>query len=152
MRYQTKVIIEHIRKYPFFKQVVKFCIVGGTSAVINFLIYYSATQWLGFWYINSAIWAFLISAIFNFGANKFWTFRNIEKGREVLNQLIKFSVVMVSGLTINTGIIYSLTEFVNLHWLLSWVFATALVTVWNFSFNRFWTFKNNQIMTKLPLE
>lgn len=124
------------------KQFVQFCLVGGTAAIINFTIYYSFTEWLSFWYIHSAIVGFLVSAIFNFSANKLWTFKNKEKNLlAVSQQLLKFSLVQVGGLIINTTIIYSLTEWLRIDYRLSWVFATAIVTFWNYGFNRFWTFK-----------
>lgn len=145
-------VLNYIRQYPSLKQFIKFCIVGGTSALINFVIYYSFTQFLFVWYIYSAIWGFCFSAIFNFTVNKLWTFRNKERGRRVVNQLVKFLVVIFSGLIFNTAIIYGLTELAGIHWLLSWVFATGLVTFWNFSFNRFWTFKHHQPPTELLLE
>jgi len=139
-----KIIQNYLTDYYFIKQFIKFCIVGGTAAIINFLIYYSFTEWLETWYIISAIWAFFISAIFNFIFNKLWTFRDKEKGREILKQVLRFSAVMVSGLLINVTIIYSLKEWLGLHYLLAWVFATGVVTFWNFIFNRFWTFKHHE--------
>lgn len=125
-----------------FRQFSKFCIVGGTAALINFSFYYSLTEYLGFWYIYSAIAAFLISAVFNFTTNKIWTFRNKKTGKEIIAQISKFAVVMISGLIINTVIIYFLTEFIGIDYRLSWVFATGVVTFWSYGFNRFWTFRN----------
>ena len=142
-----ELLAHYSNKYPLLKQFTKFCLVGGIAAVINFLIYYSFTEWLGIWYIYSAIWAFLISAVFNFIANKLWTFQNKEKGRQIINQLLKFAVVMVSGLIVNIAIIYALTEWLGFDYRLSWVFATVVITFWNFGFNRFWTFKHRINLT-----
>ncbi len=141
-----------IFRYQFFRQFSKFCIVGGTAAVINFLIYYYCTARLNVWYIYSAIIAFLVSAIFNFIANKLWTFRNRETGRQILNQMLKFCITMSAGLSINIGIIYTLTEWFGFDYRISWVFATGVVTFWNFGFNRLWTFKHHQVERGLPLE
>ena len=129
-------------KYPFLKQFVKFCLVGGGSAIFSFSIYYSFTEWLEFWYVYSAVCSFLISAIFNFTVNKLWTFRNNEKGKQVVNQIVKFGVVMAAGLIINTSIIYTLTEWAGFDYRISWVFATGAVAFWSFGFNRLWTFKH----------
>lgn len=136
-----KKIFERYYQKKIIKQFTRFCIIGATAALINFSIYYSFTEWLGFWYINSGILAFIISAVFNFSANKFWTFENKEIGREIFWQLLKYSMVMVSGLLINTVILFVLTDITGFDYRLSWVFATGIVTFWNFSFNSFWTFK-----------
>jgi len=139
-----------LHRRPSIRQFVKFCIVGGIAAVINFSFLYALTEWSGWWYIYSAIFGFLISAIFNFNANKFWTFKNRDRGRHALNQVFKFSLVLVAGLLINTLLIYAVTEGVGLDYRLSWVFATGVVTFWNFGFNRFWTFKVAHTISERP--
>lgn len=111
--------------------------------MINFLVLYSLTEWLGMWYLASASVGFLFAATFNFIANKAWTFRNNLKGKQALGQLVRFCVVVLAGLIINTLIMYGLTDHFLFDYRLSWVFATGVVTFWNFSFNRFWTFRHN---------
>lgn len=125
----------------YLRQLMKFSIVGGISAAINFLLLYSLTEWLKIWYLFSAILGFIAAAIFNFLVNKFWTFHRLERGKGAFNQLWKFSAISVSGLIINTLVIYFLTEFIKFDYRLSWVFACAVVTSWNFCFNKLWIFK-----------
>jgi dolichol-phosphate mannosyltransferase len=124
-----------------FKQFIRFCIVGAICAVLNFSIYYSLTEWLGVWYVMSGAVAFIITAIINFIANKFWTFQNNKRGKEILNQVGKFAIVMISGVIINSSILYFITEFFGIDYRLSWVVATGIVTFWNYVLNRFWTFR-----------
>ncbi|MFA6254803.1 MAG: GtrA family protein [Patescibacteria group bacterium] len=135
--------ISFLNRYPFLKQFCKFCLVGGTAALISFSIYYSFTEYLKMWYIYSSVCSFIISAVFNFLANKFWTFANQERGKQAITQMVKFFVVVFLGLVINTLIIYVLTDWQGIDYRLSWVFATGTVTFWNFGFNRFWTFKHH---------
>jgi len=132
---------DKLATYPNVRQFVKFCVVGGTSAIINFAIYYSLTAGFSVWYVYSSVYSFVISAAFNFIANKTWTFRNRDGGRKILSQATKFFLVVSTGLVINTGIIYTLTECAGMDYRLSWVFASGMVTFWNYGFNRFWTFK-----------
>jgi putative flippase GtrA len=142
----------YLTRYPFLKQLIKFCIVGGTSAIINFSVLYFLTERLKIHYLASAILGFLISAVYNFLANKFWTFQHPAKGKEAWGQLLRFSIILTAGLTINTFIIYNLTEFFGFDYRLSWLFATGAVTFWNFGLNRFWTFKHRQESTSLNVE
>jgi putative flippase GtrA len=130
------------------KQFVKFCMVGGLSALINFVIYEGAISGFGMWYIWAAVWAYGLSAVLNFLLNKFWTFRNPERGRTAVGQLMKFTTVIATGLGLNVLLIYALTDMVGLHYRLSWVGATGVVTFWNFAMNRLWTFRAH----KLPEE
>ncbi|OGY45498.1 MAG: hypothetical protein A2744_02305 [Candidatus Buchananbacteria bacterium RIFCSPHIGHO2_01_FULL_44_11] len=131
----------YLNQRPTFKQFIKFCFVGSAAAVIHFFILYSLTEWLNFWYLYSNALGFMVSVTFNFFSNKFWTFRSKEWGTAAFSQLLKFIVVLVSGLLITTGIIYALTEWLYLDYRWSWVIATGAVTFWNYLINRFWTFK-----------
>jgi len=134
-------LTQRLAPYPGARQFIKFSIVGTTAAIINFSFFYFLQRWFGLWYLHASVVGFLVSVVFNFSANKLWTFRNRETGHHVWRQLFRFSLVMVTGLTINSVIIYGLTERAGLDSNLSWLFATLAVTVWNFSLNRFWTFK-----------
>ncbi|MFA6215546.1 MAG: GtrA family protein [Patescibacteria group bacterium] len=137
-----KILLDkYLLKFPLLKQFIKFCIVGGTAALINFSILYSLTEWLNIWYVISNVCGGVVSGIFNFFSNKNWTFRNKEKGRQAYWQMIKFIIVISSGLVVHTLIVYSLTEFIAIDYRLSWVAATGIITLWNFVFNRFWTFR-----------
>ena len=131
----------YLSQYPFLKRVMKFLIVGGSSAVINFAIYFSLTEWFNIWYVISAILSFIVAAIFNFCINKFWTFRSLNRGRDAYGEIVKFLVVYVSGLVINTALIYFFKEAGGLDYRLSWVVATGIVTFWNFGLSQFWTFR-----------
>ena len=126
-------------------QFIKFCVVGVISALINFVLYISLTEFLGFWYIISSIIGFIVSAIFNFSVNKFWTFKNGDNGRDAVVQLIKFLTITVSGLIIHIVLIYLITDGVGIDYRISWVLATGIVTIWNYTFNKKWTFKGREI-------
>ena len=142
-------VLRIIRRYPTTKQFIKFSIVGTTSALINFSIYLSFTSVFKWWYIYSSMLGFTVSAIFNFTSNKFWTFRNNVRGRAVIRQAGMFATVTITGLAINTTILYALTDWFGLDYRLSWVCATGMVMFWNFGFNRFWTFRHHESLPGL---
>lgn len=129
-----------MEKYPSGRRFIKFCLVGLSSAIISFFILYVFTEYLHWWYMISAVLSFVISVIFNFIANKFWSFRNKLRGRAAYNQMVKYAVVYVSGMVINTFLIYAFTEFIGLDYRWSWFIATGIITFWNFGFTHFWTF------------
>lgn len=58
---------------------VKFCLVGGTGALLNFGITYGLTEWLGFWYMLSLFIATVIATVWNFTFNYYWTFAAEKK-------------------------------------------------------------------------
>ncbi len=56
-------------------------------------------------------------------------------------KLIKFCLVGGSGVIINLGILWLLTEFANIHYMVSSIIAIELSVIWNFTFNNIWTFR-----------
>ena len=67
-------------------------------------------------------------------------------------QAIKYYSVGGSGVLVNLGILYALTDFMGLWYIASQVIAISLSISSNFLFNRFWTFsgsieeKRNSVM------
>src|SRR3989338_2482335 len=56
-------------------EFVKFGLVGTFGAIINLSILYSFTEFLGIYYVISAIFAFAVAVTSNFFLNKIWTFK-----------------------------------------------------------------------------
>ena len=72
-----------------------------------------------------------------------------ENGRQVIGfklqmahaeAVIKFAVVAIAGLSLNTATMFAFTTTMQWHYLLSQVLATCVVLIWNFAANRAWTF------------
>jgi hypothetical protein len=61
-----------IKKYARF---IKFCIVGGSGALITFGITYLLTEYYHLWYILSMVVAVAIATIWNYNFNLLWTFK-----------------------------------------------------------------------------
>ena len=61
--------------------------------------------------------------------------------RTSLTQLIKFSIVGGIGTLINLSILFTLTEFLDIHYIASAVFAFIVALTNNFILDKMWTFK-----------
>ncbi len=129
LKYKKNVITE------FFK----FAFVGLIGTIINLIILYSLTEFLGIYYIISAIFAFIIAATNNFILNKTWTF-NEKISYKTLDKYSQFFSVSLVALLINISFLYILTEFLGIHYLISQVIAIGLALSINFLGNKIWTF------------
>ena len=58
-------------------------------------------------------------------------------------QFIKFGVVGALGTIVNISILYFLTEFFNLYYIISEIFAFSASVLNNYILNKLWTFKEN---------
>lgn len=59
-------------------QFVRFCIVGGTGAVVHFSLLWMLTEYAGFHYMMSALLSAGVATFINFTGNKVWTFRDVH--------------------------------------------------------------------------
>jgi 2-polyprenyl-3-methyl-5-hydroxy-6-metoxy-1,4-benzoquinol methylase len=57
-------------------QFIKFAVVGGTGALINFFFTYVLTEGAHLWYMLSLVLATFIAMLWNFYFNKYWVFVN----------------------------------------------------------------------------
>jgi dolichol-phosphate mannosyltransferase len=128
------------------RQFVKFALVGLINTVIDWIIFFILKQplsvhgQLGKQFAKAG--SFIVSATSSYILNRRWTFRSDDK--RVALQMIKFFIVASIGLVINNTIFYFMTapRFLGLHDIWGLAFGTGLVMIWNFVFNKYWTFKS----------
>jgi putative flippase GtrA len=85
---------------------------------------------------------FTISAVANFFINKFWTFS--DPNPEVLQQFLKFSIVIGFGLLINNGFLWLLHKKQGIKFYYAKILAILCTTLWNFIGNYLFTFTLQQ--------
>jgi len=75
-REQMKAYLKHLLLLTLWKgrRFVKFCIVGGTGAVITFGLTWFLTEIASLWYIWSLAFAVAVAMVWNFTLNALWTF------------------------------------------------------------------------------
>jgi len=123
---------------------IKFGIVGGSGIFVNMGFLWFFTEIVGLYYLISSVLAIALAMISNFIWNDLWTWR--DRGEPGLNayltRLAKFIVVSsFAGYVGNLGVLWILTHFFHLYYLISNLFGIAVGTILNYSINNFWTFK-----------
>ena len=58
----------------------------------------------------------------------------------------RYLIVCITGLTINTSIMYVTVNVLNWWYIIGQISTLAIVPVTNFTLNKFWTFKEKQII------
>lgn len=122
----------------FIKQFALFTLVGAAGTTVHFAVLVGIVQTGLAGPVAGSICGFSAGAVVNYLLNYHITFNSNGKH---LPTFFKFFGIAVSGLCLNTLIMFWLTQ--QLHYLVSQVVATGLVLVWNFLCNRFWTFKES---------
>lgn len=117
---------------------LKFGIVGLTGMIVDFSLTWFFKEKIKIQkYIANTI-GFCTAATTNFFLNRSWTFHSSDPA--ITFQYIKFFVVSLIGLGINTLILWLLVSRYRKNFYLSKLFAIAVVVVWNFFVNLYFTF------------
>ena len=112
-------------------QFCRYVFVGAVATVIDFTILYLLTDYAKIYYLISTIVSLMISMIFNNLLSMHWVFNGRASQKKWLDFLV-FSIIAVTGLGFNVLLMWIFTEHFRFYYLLSKVFATALVFLWNF--------------------
>jgi dolichol-phosphate mannosyltransferase len=123
---------------------VKFGIVGGSGIFVNMGGLWFFTEVVGFYYLISSVLAIALAMISNFIWNDLWTWRDRgEPGvKAYLTRMAKFIVVSsIAAYIGNLGILWILTHFFHIYYLISNLVGIAVGTVLNYSVNNIWTFR-----------
>jgi dolichol-phosphate mannosyltransferase len=117
----------------------KFAVVGGLGTIVNLLVLFSFTEIAKVYYLYSAVIAFFIAMTFNYLLNKVWTFEEHITHRP-FNKYLKFTLVSIFALCFNLSLLYFFTEYLQVFYLVSQVFAIAFALIINYIGNKKWTF------------
>lgn len=122
----------------FLLKFLKFGVVGGTGVIVDFSFTWLCKEKLHIQkYISNAI-GFTIAASTNWLLNRIWTFRSHNP--HMFNEYSKFLFISIIGLGINSLVLWILTDKFKINFYLSKLGAIAVVTVWNFFANYYYTF------------
>ncbi len=119
-------------------QMLRYAVVGGTGAIVDLGALYILTEFFHFYYLWSTTLSFIVSALLNFYFNRRWTFKSSGNTKK---QLLIFSFVATSGVVLNGFIMYILVDWLKIYYMLAKVFSVGIVTIWNFLWNKYFTFR-----------
>lgn len=119
--------------------IVKYAVVGFSGLLLDFF-----TTWLckEKWKINKYVansLGFSIAVTNNFLLNKYWTFANHHS--TIQSQYLVFFGIALIGLLINNTVIYTFQKIVKTNFYYLKLVAIAVVFIWNYLANLFFTFK-----------
>ena len=122
----------------FYIKFLKFGIVGFSGLFVDFGFTYLFKEILKVQkYVANAI-GFMLAASSNYILNRIWTFQSANP--EIAVEYTEFIIISIIGLGINTLILWMIVSRFKLNFYLSKVFAIAVVTIWNFLANNYFTF------------
>lgn len=125
------------------ERFLKFCLVGGSGVVVNLGTYWLLTRGGDVKDLVAEPVGIELSILSNFALNELWTFRDrrLAGNDGVLHRVLKFNLVCGMGALLNFGVFYFLTRVFDLYDMLAILVAIMGATLFNFGFNKWWTWK-----------
>ncbi|MGM5481163.1 MAG: glycosyltransferase [Nanobdellota archaeon] len=126
------------------KKFLKFAVVGTSGVIVNYAILILFKEVLGLHLLFASAIAVETSIITNFLFNNFWTWRRNAHNNCFLGRLLRFNLVSLIALAINVSVLYLLTEYVGIWYIIANAFGIIAGMLVNFTINDRWTFKEQE--------
>lgn len=113
------------------KQMLKFSVVGITAFLIDYVLLWVFTEFVGFDYTTSNILSYTIGTIYNYVLSVRWVFSVRSKhSQQVI--FIVFVVLSLIGLGINQLLLVVLVEVGGWGYMLAKLIASIIVSIYNY--------------------
>ena len=117
---------------------IKFCIVGFSGLLIDFIITYISKEKLKIHkYISNSL-GFIIAVCTNYYLNRIWTFDS--NSTQIFEEYTSFLIISIVGLITNNIFLYLIHEKLSKQFYTSKFIAILLTSFWNFFANYYYTF------------
>jgi dolichol-phosphate mannosyltransferase len=108
-----------------------FLVVGPIAALVNMLILFTLVGTYQIHYLTAGLLAILGGIVASFTLNEVWTYRGrLPKGR--IGRFARYNVAVFGALLLNLSLLWLLTEYANVQYLLSNVFGIGTALSWNY--------------------
>jgi putative flippase GtrA len=124
---------------PALAKFIKFCIVGSIGVLVDFGLTYLLKEKLKLNKYIASTFGFFVAASGNYLLNRSWTFNN--HSADIGAQYSKFIIVSTIGVVISNAIVWMFHERFKINFYLAKGLAIAIVLIWNFLANAFFTFQ-----------
>ena len=112
-------------------QVVRFCVAGAAGVIAYYAALYGLTEYLGVWYVTSAVIGFILNTGLNFTLQKLWTFQNKEM-QMVGRQLVLYVTMMISFLIGTIVFLYLMVQYLHMWYIGAQMILTLVTSILGF--------------------
>lgn len=116
-------------------QFLRYIFVGGISAVINIGTLYILKDIVNIHYLIANAIGFILGLITNYCLSKMLVFTK-ERMNNFLVEFIVYALIGLIGLGIDSLLMWILTSKLNIYYIISKIFSTMLVFIWNFGIRK----------------
>lgn len=118
---------------------IKFLGAGGIATVMQYTILIILVEIAIATPVVASTIGYIASSLCNYWLNYYITFSSSAKHHLAA---IRFTVVVIVGLSLNSVIIYCLNEKLSVYYVIAQVVSTIVVLFWNFFAHKHWTYRS----------
>jgi putative flippase GtrA len=150
---------QHFEKNKsFYIQVFRYILIGGLATILDFTIFYIASNVFKLHFLIANSISFMFGLTFNYFLSREWVFN--KKSHNFKKDFTLYVITSAMGLIINNLIMYVLIDFdilkmifdltikqssVNLIKLTAKMIATIIVLIWNFISKNYLVFRKSEV-------
>jgi dolichol-phosphate mannosyltransferase len=127
-----------VRKPDNWKQLSKFCAVGGSGYVVNLIVFTFFQQTLAVHHLDAATAAFAFAVTNNFWWNRHWTFE--ARDGHAGFQAARFFAVSMFAFLFAAAVLEALVRFTEVPEVPAQAISLVVATPLNFVGNKMWSF------------
>ena len=127
-----------LRRAENWRQLFKFCAVGGSGYVVNLIVFTFFLQVMGVHHLGAATAAFVVAVANNFWWNRHWTF-DARDGHAGF-QAARFFTISVFAFLFAAALLESLVRFTDASEIAAQAVSIVAATPLNFVGNKMWSF------------
>ena len=133
---------ELFRKY---REIILYVFFGGCTTLVNIVVYYAMTRFLGVGEYASNVTAWILSVLFAYVTNKIWVFESRSREAKVLlREMGSFFGCRLLSLVLDMGVLWLGIEILRMNDMLVKILSNILVIIVNYIASKFFIFKKDR--------
>jgi len=137
--YSNKII-----KAVFSASFLRFLLVGALGTALDYGTYFLLSRVFGFWKLYSSLGGSAVGFTNNFLFHRYWTFGGHVKKGAALRQLVRYTIVSISGILGGNALFYIMFHWLGIYDVYARIIMTGIIVFWNYFGNKFWSFRFQQ--------
>lgn len=126
-----------MKTFAELRRLIRFGMAGAVGTLAHYALLLGLVEGLGTRPMTGTAAGSLLGALVNYMLSRRLVFASVRRHREALP---RFLLVAASSLVLNGALMFVMVEKLGWHYLLSQVFTTGLLLLWNYIANARWTF------------
>ena len=118
-------------------QFLRYIFVGGSSAVVNLVVYGILTEMFGVYYLVAAFVGYTFGFLWNYITSILWVFKSRHPRHK---ELVMVIVITIGGLLWTELLLFMFVELAHIHHFLAMFITLWLVLFWNFGMRKRYVF------------